>query len=180
MLTISLKDFALTGHFGPVKIGMTKPEVISLLGIPEFEMDFQTGYTGVLYSRYEFFFNTETNILESIQNDHLQGDCENHKELIHFQNDFFTIDTWFIQVQQDITRGQIIELLTREGIVYQEETFMGHDIIRFESGVTLDFYDKKEEWVTHLNDTETKETVKVIEKPDDHVLNGIRFFPELI
>ncbi len=34
MLTIPLKEFALTGEFGPVKIGMHRDEAVALLGKP--------------------------------------------------------------------------------------------------------------------------------------------------
>lgn len=84
MEKINLRDFALTGEFGPVKIGMTKKQVIDLLGEPEADQDFGTGYTGLLYSWYEFFFETDTGILDSIQNDHLQAFCSNHEEMILF------------------------------------------------------------------------------------------------
>lgn len=43
MKKINLKDFALTGDFGPVKIGMSKEQVINLLGEPEEDNDYGTG-----------------------------------------------------------------------------------------------------------------------------------------
>jgi hypothetical protein len=59
MITISLKDFVLNGNFGPVKIGMTRDEVVNLLGEPEREGDFGSGYGGLIYAWYEFFYDKE-------------------------------------------------------------------------------------------------------------------------
>ncbi len=151
---ISLKDFALTGEFGPVKVGMSKEEVIGLLGRPDYYEDLWTGFTAVLYSWYEFFFDTESGILDSIQNDHLQSDCLNHEDMILFKNEKFEVDIWFLKLHKDISRREVKELLTSEGISFKEEERYDTIIYRFESGVYLDF-----------------------SEGDDPVLNGIRFFP---
>ncbi len=173
MNKISLKHFALTGEFGLVKVGMTKQQVIQFLGKPDYEQDLSTGFTGLLYAWYELFFETKTEILWSIQNDHLQ-ECENHHEMICFKNDKVEIDTWFLTINQDITRKQVKETLLKENISFTEEMYCNEKIIRFDSGVYLDFDNQDGWWVDgkHLTDV-------IIENEEDFVLNAIRYFPHL-
>lgn len=179
MKKIKLKDFALTGEFGPVKIGMTKKQVTDLLGEPEADQDFGTGYTGLLYSWYEFFFETDTGILDSIQNDHLQADCSNHDEMILFRNDKIEIDTWFLKLNQDLTRREVKEILDEQRISFTEEEYWGSDIIRFESGVYLDFDNRDGVWGIDEDGTVEKDESIVIVDKENFVLNGIRLFPNL-
>lgn len=179
MKKIKLKDFVLTGEFGPVKIGMTKTQVTELLGEPEDDADFGTGYTGLLYGWYEFFFETESGILDSIQNDHLQADCSNHHEMILFKNDKIEIDTWFLKLNQDITRREVKEILVNQKISFTEEDYWGSDIIRFESGVYLDFDNRDGVWGINEDGTVEKVESAVIVDKERFVLNGIRYFPYL-
>lgn len=93
MIKISLKDFALTGEFGPVKVGMHRDEIVNVLGEPEGEQDFGTGFGGIVYAWYEFFYDSDTKGLSAIQNDHLQADCSNHKDCILYKNSHFEVDS---------------------------------------------------------------------------------------
>lgn len=179
MTTIYLKDFALTGEFGPVKIGMTKDEVIQIMGEPESDSNFGTGSSGLVYGWYEFFYNTKTGILKSIQNDHLQANCSDHDESIIVKNDNIEIDIWFLKLNQDLTRSDVKKALKKQGIPFIEEEYWESDIIRFESGVYLDFDDRSGVWAINEDGTIEKDKSVVIENKENFVLNGIRYFPEM-
>ncbi|WP_299715194.1 hypothetical protein [uncultured Tenacibaculum sp.] len=178
MKKIYLKDFIITGDFGPVKIGMTKQEVINLLGEPDSDNDFGSGTFGLLYSWYEFFFDKKTQVLKSIQNDHLQANCSEHDEMILFKNDKFEIDIWFLKVNYDITYKEVKEILKRENISFSEEKYWDNDIIKFESGVFLDFDDRDDIWEIYEDGTTKKDENLIISNKENFVLNGIRYFPE--
>ncbi len=147
MIVVSLKDFALTGHFGPVTLGMTKDELIAHLGEPDGIVDF--GETlDVHYSWYEFFCWADNGKILGIQNDHLslvpmrgrRTMVESHRLDICFENNSFCIDHWFLQPGKDIFYFQVLELLRAEGIAH-EEVFVdisGWRIV-FPSGVFIDF-----------------------------------------
>lgn len=178
MKKIYLKDFIKTGDFGPVKIGMTKQQVINLLGEPDSDNDFGSGTFGLLYSWYEFFFDKKTQALKSIQNDHLQANCSEHDEMILFKNDKFEIDIWFLKVNHDITYKEVKEILKRENISFSEEKYWDNDIIKFESGVFLDFDDGDDIWEIYEDGTTKKDEHLIISNKENFVLNGIRYFPE--
>lgn len=176
MKIIKLKDFALSGEFGPVKIGMTKKQVIDHLGTPEDEQDFHTGFTGLYYGWYEFFFFPNTGILDSIQNDHLQTDLSRHAD-IHFKNEKIEIDTWFMKHNEDLTRGEVKEILNAQEIPFTEEEYWGNDIIKFKSGVYLDFDNREGVWLMNDEGEVKQDSEGVIHDKDGFILNGIRFFP---
>ncbi|WP_299626706.1 hypothetical protein [uncultured Tenacibaculum sp.] len=178
MKKIYLKDFIKTGDFGPVKIGMKKQHVINLLGEPDSDNDFGSGTFGLLYSWYEFFFDKKTQALKSIQNDHLQANCSEHDEMILFKNDKFEIDTWFLKINHDITYKEVKEILKRENISFSEEKYWDNDIIKFESGVFLDFDDRDDIWEIYEDGTTKKDESLIINNKENFVLNGIRYFPE--
>ncbi|WP_405207170.1 hypothetical protein [Aquimarina sp. LLG6339-5] len=177
MRKINLKEFALTGDFGPVKIGMTKEQVIELLGEPDSDNDYGAGSTGLLYSWYEFFFDKKTKILKSIQNDHLQADCEDHNENILFKNNKIEIDIWLLKPYQDITLKEVKETLNDQKISFVEEKYWESEIIRFESGVYLDFDNKDGIWAIYEGGTMKKDESLIINDKENFVLNGIRYFP---
>lgn len=177
MKKINLKDFVLTGDFGPVKIGMTKEQVIDLLGEPEAGNDYGTGSIGLLYSWYEFFFDKKTKILKSIQNDHLQANCAEHDEMILFKNDKIEIDIWFLKLNQDVTFREVKTILHKQEIPFTEEEILGNEIIKFESGVYLDFDNKDGVWAMYEDGTIEKDKSLVIDDKENFVLNGIRYFP---
>ncbi len=155
LTSISLKDFALTGHFGPVTLGMTKDDLITLLGEPDGIQDF--GDTvDVHYSWYEFFCLAENGKIIGIQNDHLcvaplesrRRMVENHRLNICFENERFLFDPWFLKPGINISYFQVIELLRAETISF-EESFIdisGWRIV-FPSGVYIDFdYERHSEF----------------------------------
>jgi hypothetical protein len=160
MLTISLKEFILTGKFGPVETGMTMEQVTTLLGIPDAVQEYQVS-TAFSYGRYEFFFDPEKeNMLYAIQNDHLMHTAAYSQET-GFENSRFFIDTWILQQGKNITKKQIIALLGEAHISFSYEMMAGMEILKLQSGVTLDFDLAREQ------DTE-------------EVLNGIRYFPDFV
>ncbi|QDT40155.1 hypothetical protein Pan241w_02110 [Gimesia alba] len=145
MLTISLKEFALTGEFGPVKIGMHKDEAIALLGKPGCESDFGRSITGgFLYGWYEFFYDNDTREIHSIQNDHLQADCLNHGDMFLYQNSHFRVDTWFLKAGQDFAFQDVINILHDEKIPFRIVRRLGEDreMIEFKSGVLFSFNER--------------------------------------
>jgi len=179
MTTILLKDFLRTGKFGTITVGSTKTEVFDLLGKTNNLAD--CGETQIIkYGWYEFFYWTETEIIFGIQNDHLQSDCINHDEMISFKSRKWTLDTWFLEENNNISFAQVIQFLNDENIRYSiEPPYSGSDIkiIRcIDSQVTLDFADEyciveRDEKGNFKNFVE-----KIEDNMDNFVLNGIRLF----
>lgn len=66
MTIIYLKDFVLTGQFGPVKLGMSKEEMIQVLGQPDDDIDYDTGSCGLYYGWYEFFYFKDSEKINGI------------------------------------------------------------------------------------------------------------------
>ncbi len=180
MTIIYLKDFVLSGQFGKVKIGMDKDEVIKLLGQPDDELDYDTGSCGLLYGWYEFFYFSDNKTISGIQNDNLTTRphlklpakiMHQHRKNICYENDCFKIDTWFLRPGHDITRKEVKIILSEEGINFVEiKDSWGNDILRFESGITMDFSDNTGNFVS------LDPGRGVIENLDDQLLEGIRCF----
>ncbi|AEA43352.1 hypothetical protein [Fluviicola taffensis] len=177
---ISLKDFIKTGHFGLVKIGMTKDEVIKVLGQPDSDNDYGTGSGGMMFARYEFFYWQNNLKINGIQNDHLQADCSNHKEMINFKNELWTIDKWFLQDNKNKTFGEVVELLNLEKISFEiVPSYSGsnENVIKcLKSNVTFDFVNEYSQ--IELNEKGKFKTYKdyIEEEQSNYVLNGIRLF----
>ncbi len=76
--SVSLKDFIQTGEFGPIKLDMTRDEVITILGEPD---DFSVNSNSkrrrrlkpaiIKYGDIEFYFTDETDQLKMIYSDHV-------------------------------------------------------------------------------------------------------------
>lgn len=130
-----------------------------------------------ILNEYEFFYDTKSGVLSSIQNDHLQADCLNHDESINFKNDKIEIDTWFLKLNQDLTKSDVKKTLKKQEIPFIEEEYWGSDIIRFESGVYLDFDDRDGVWAIDEVGTVEKDESVVFQNSENFVLNGIRYFP---
>jgi hypothetical protein len=150
-MIISMKDFALTGNFGPVKIGMSKNDVIELLGQPSGESALYAGHVGVCYGRYEFFFD-QGDILYAIQNDSCDPNFPRHVE---FRNKRFKIDPWVLRTPLTHTLTRVGGKLERESIPHSLIDYFGRTAIQFPSKVVLDFSDEG----------------------DDPPITGILFFP---
>jgi hypothetical protein len=175
MLIISLKDFALTGHFGPIGLGMSKDDLIAHLGEPDGINQF-SDTVDINYAWYEFFCFNSTGKICGIQNDHLslriihqRRRIKWQREAICFENDHFRIDTWFLKPGKDVSYFQAIALLNNENIPFQEifDEFTGWRV-QFESGVFIDFDHR---WDSEETNDPPTEKEKV-------VVNGIRIFEQ--
>lgn len=179
MNTIHIKEFIRTGQFGTISIGSTKTDVINALGN---KFDFaDCGETQIIkYGWYEFFYWTDSELIFGIQNDHLQADCTNHKEMIDFKSKLWTIDKWFLQVSKNITFGQIESFLTTEKIPYEIiPAYKGceQNVIKcLKSNVTLDFVNEYR--LIEYNEKGKFKSWKEFVEDDqpNFVLNGIRLF----
>lgn len=163
MISISLKQFALTGNFGPVTTGMHRDEAVSFLGEPGNEAKFGKFASGFIYGWYEFFYETDSKLIYAIQNDHLQADCLNHAEMFLYQNRYFQIDPWFLEAGRDFSFDEIAKILNQEQVpfrIVQREV----ETIEFESGVFFDF--------------NNRHNIETGEDTDEMVLWGIRYFPD--
>jgi len=179
MAIIKLKDFIRTGNFGVITIGSTKDEILKVFGK---EFDFaDCGETQIVkYGWYEFFYWTENEKVFGIQNDHLQADCLNHKEMINFKNEFCTIDKWFLKENENVTFAQVIKYLNQENIPFSiDPVYKGCDekIIKcINSNVTFDFVNEYTFIeVTAKGKLKNRKEIRV-EHQSDYVLNGIRLF----
>jgi hypothetical protein len=182
MIIISLKDFVLNGNFGPVKIGMTRDEVVNLLGKPEGEAKFGSGYGGLQYARYEFFYDKKNKgRIYAMQNDNLaifpnlKTKRVNNKYAICFSNDHFTIDIWFLKKGWYLTYKDVVQILKKEKIDYEVIERHGVPIFKFASGVEMDFDDDSGFFI-YGEDGKLQEQPTLILDRNDWILNGIRLF----
>ncbi len=177
--TISLKEFIRTGKFGTIEVGKsTKQDVIDLMGE---NFDFGDFYETqiIKYGWYEFFYWTETEVVFAIQNDHLQFDCSNHNEMIEYENSQIKIDSWFLTVNKDITRSEIMEILTKENIEFTSERFSPNvalEHLKLKNDITIDFSDEIRTWAEDKITGEYERHEEPIAQQKDYVLNGIRLF----
>lgn len=93
MIVVSLKEFFRTGLFGPIELGMTRNEIISLLGTPDIwgpsnARSFETA-TIWKYCDVEFYFTREHRLFQIFcDNIEISEDCEKMR-----------IDYWVIHNQ---------------------------------------------------------------------------------
>ena len=99
-----------------------------------------------------------------------------HKEAICYQNDQIVIDTWFLKPGHDITYREVIAVLQKEKIRFEEkkDEFENY-IIQFESGVTMDFDDLSGLWIKN-DDGIFKQYENIIQDVNEFLLQGIRLF----
>jgi hypothetical protein len=180
MLTISLKEFCLTGRFGPVHLGMNIEDAVKLLGSPDQQGDFNKQFGGITYAWYEIHYSVADKSIVGIQNDHLalslgkkgQPLAAQHRNAIHFQSDMMQIDKWFLQPGKDFTYAEVIDLLRSDQISFTTSfnEWQGH-LIHFPSGVKMDF---------DLSDKRRTESDTLRHQPNEDdievVLTGIRLF----
>lgn len=182
MQTIYLKDFLTTGRFGPINLGMKIDAVIDILGEPEGITNYKNGHSEIMYAYYEFFYLRETKVLYGIQNDHLAtfpnvktGRVNNRRD-IFFTNDKFCIDTWFLKKNRFLTFKDVTDRLKKQNVQFEvSRGFHDDNIIKFKSGVTLDFDDLS--GLTSY-DPKTKDWTWSERIVDDNkkILNGIRLY----
>jgi hypothetical protein len=182
MITISLKDFVLNGNLGPVKIGMTRDEVVSLLGEPDNDYMNDNGLGFFSYSGYEFFYDKKKNDRTyGIQNDNLAISPNLKTKRVYntseicFSNDYFTIDIWFLKKGRYLTYKQVVQILKEEKIDYEIIEKHGVPIFKFASGVEMDFDDNSGVFI-YEEDGKFQEQSTPITDKNDWILNGIRLF----
>ena len=138
MFRVVLKDFAVTGRFGPIEMGMSKVEVTNLLGPPGGEAEFSAGSTGMLYGWYEFQFCDDKLIL--IQNDSYDP---RDPTAVEFRNDRFEVDPWFLRTPLPLTSLNVTRNLESEGLSYEIAHLgspeNGIKVIMLPSGFHFDF-----------------------------------------
>ncbi|ACU61879.1 hypothetical protein [Chitinophaga pinensis] len=182
MMTVSLRDFILTGKFGPVTLGMTIEEVMDILGKPDGLTEYDNGHSEVYYAYYEFFFLTESRILYGIQNDHLatfpniKTGRVNNKRDICFSNDKFTIDTWLLKKNRYMVFKEVFNRISEEGIEFTlERTYDDYRGICFTSNVKLGFNDNSGvSSYDKASDTWTRSAA--IQNEEDFILDSITYF----
>ncbi len=163
MFTVNIKNFALTGQFGPVQIGMHREEVERLLGEPDGRTSWNSAPEEpdhIYYSRYEFFF--EKSILVAVQNDNF---FPQWPELVRYESKTFKIDPWILDASPKTTLSEVIERLDAENIAFEQIEYFERPGIQLASGVVLDFDD----WDEDEHDTEPP-----LERRE---LIAIRYFP---
>ena len=79
----------------------------------------------------------------------------------------------FKKLNQDLTRKEVKEILNTENISFREEKKWGNDIIRFDSGVYLDFDNRDGVWGIDDNGNAEKDESVVIKEKDKFVLKSI-------
>ena len=100
--------------------------------------------------------------------------------MINFRNRLWTIDKWFLKDNENITFGQVVDLLIQENIPFNIiPAYEGCDenIIKCtNSNVTFDF--DNEYRVVELNAKGKFKNWKeiIVEDQSNYVLNGIRLF----
>ena len=137
MTIISLKNFILTGNFGPIALGTEKRQVYEFLGQPNEIVDFGAGMSGLFYNGFEFFYWTENEKIFAIQNDNL-NQLLTRKAKYKITKDII-IDTSFLQFGQVLSYENLTQYLSKEKIIFKVISKLEFDIIKFNSGVTFDF-----------------------------------------
>ena len=175
MTLLNLRDFVLTGHFGPVSIGMNKGEIISKLGMPESDNNYGKSGGSLSYGGYELFYSNLDEKLTAIQNDHLLNFGGVHYDSARFENVSFKIDPWFIVPTEKLTYNNVRAILINEKIDFSEEVYWGNNIIKFKSGVYFSFDKLDGIWSIEGNKVEKLEPS--IDNYENSLLEGIRYFP---
>lgn len=166
-MTISLKNFILSGNFGPVYIGMPIDDLKQHFGEPGDSYDSGAGTGLLFYNGFEFYYYTDNGAVYGIQNDNLQYEGPDRKsDGLYYFDDTILVDTWFIEFGVPLTYQQVLKHLTQEGISFEERARDDYDELKFPSGVTFDF----ENWKDY--------TGKQIINREEAVLNGIRYFTD--
>ncbi|MCR9253626.1 MAG: hypothetical protein NXI20_24635 [bacterium] len=94
--------------------------------------------------------------------------------MIEFENQNFKVDNWFLEVGKDFNFSEVISILANEKIQFQlgEVYKNGPGVLKFESGVYLDFSESSYSW--HADTNEFEEIT--IDNQEDYLLNGIGIF----
>ena len=139
---ISLKDVIQSGVFGPIKLGMSRDEVIAVLGEPDAvainsrrRHRLKPGF--IKYGDIEFYFTDETDQLHMIYADHVSEFRGGNR---------ISLDSWIIK--GGAPRKEIEKALSDIGINFIEVKPWDPTCsqIRTDSGVELVFAEVEEEY----------------------------------
>lgn len=133
-MLISIKDFAVTGHFGPVQIGMTTLQVTTLLGTPGDTGDFGGGNSGLIYGGYEFLFFDDR--LIGMQNEWIDF---SDPKCVSWRNDNIKIDPWILTGERGTKFAEILSACQEDRVPCETIEYYGRPGLRMKSGVILDF-----------------------------------------
>jgi hypothetical protein len=166
MKSISLREFILSGFLDQITTGVTTEKIAEILGNPEYVYDADD--CGIIYyGTYEFHYWTNTKTVYLIQNVHLSD------ETIYFENNSFKIDPWFLKIGKEFTFKEVKSILESENLKYIVDH--ENDIIKFESGVFLDFISGYKGYGGNDKNVANWKSINIsIENTDEYILHGIR------
>lgn len=184
MKKISLLDFIKFGTFGPISLGMTKMQVIKLLGTPDYCSDNNIESDNFAYGCYEFYYWVDSGVIYGIQNDRLltypyaktpKEKKSDHKKNISFKNKFYEVDTWVLTSGEDKTFQEIVKELNKEKLNFTE-TINNNDLkLHLESGVEIVF-DNLSNYYLQVDNGNLINKTRTISKKEDFLLYGINIF----
>ena len=131
-MIIDIKEFALSGRFGPFSIGANKSDVISELGQPDGECALHTG-SEIIYSMYELFFDQDEK-LDGIQIDNYDS---NDERSFNFENENFRIKPWLMKSPIAPKFKEVVKQLENELIEFEIIERYGRCPILLNSGVAI-------------------------------------------
>ncbi len=126
---------------GPVHLGMTLSETISVLGPPTEQYKLRKGFL-LAYGGWEIQFKEEKpHRAYLIQHSELLYDCINHDEVIRLESDHFQLDMGIIKPFTQVRLKDIKAWLDKEKVAYHIELAPRQPLMKLNSGVYLDFRD---------------------------------------
>ena len=141
IMKIYIEEFLKTGQFGPIKIGISKEQSLSLLGTPDSDTDLDGPGSILMYGWYEFFFDPEGQ-LKSMQNDNYDP---SDSKTYNFKNEKIEVDPWFLNEKPNQTIEDISNLLANSNIGYKKIKYHGRVVLQTEADVVVDFDEDENE-----------------------------------
>jgi hypothetical protein len=143
LISISLKDVIQTGEFGPIKLGMSRDEVIAMLGEPT-DVSINSSRrshlkpTIIKYGDIEFYFTDETDRLYMIYFDHVSEFRGGGSRI--------SLDSWIIK--DGTSRKEVEKVLDEIDVKFVEVKPWDSTCsqIKTDSGVELVFVEVKEDY----------------------------------
>lgn len=87
------------------------------------------------------FLKDNANKAFLIHNKQLLYDCENHDEMLGFENEMFRLDTDFVKPFKYVSLMEVLRLMEHEGAGFSIVNEEREPILKFDSGVYMDFTD---------------------------------------
>ena len=137
-MLINIKQFALTGDFGPIKIGENKNSVLNILGKPDDEADLGSSGSEIIFAWYELFLDSNEELFAIQIDNYVSEDPETY----NFENDKFKIEPWLMTSPKAPSYNDVIVLLKSEGVSFDEFEYYERSCIKLESDVVIDFHEE--------------------------------------